>query len=322
MSTKKIGVSDITSSESKLKRFTLLCRIVRSERGLNVKKLTRLAKEKIGTPFKNPNVSARHIAILQKINLIENLQGVYVLTGDGKALCELANDSIDTQTQTLTFGERVIFLKNMFSSVLRRQLVELLSTVQQSGDGSKKKIINSFFSTQLAMNIWNRITVERNLTKLRESGKIPTFFENKFTCMLNWLEDIKLIQRTDKKIETSESGRTLLNELNVSDLSRKNMSKTLAKVLIGETSLLNYSEHKEIFLETFREAYSHFKIDSNVSDIRAIQIFVYVDLLKRGILMEDATFATMINRLSLDGIIRSVMLGRDGKPAYLALTST
>lgn len=288
---KTTGISDITSSESKLKRFTLLSKIIRSERSLNLRKIDRLAMEKIGSPFKNPNVTARHLAILQKIDLVEDMQGVYVLTGDGKALCELTPES--DGSQSLTFGEKAIFLKNMFASVLRGQLLELLLVVQQDGTGNRKKIISAFFSTQLAANVWNSATIVKNLTKLNESGKIPTFFENKFTCIQRWLEDIGLLQRINGKICVTENGKIFLNQFQDAETSMSETWEILGKFLVSKTSSFDYSNHKEIFLETFRDACLRFKIDSGVSDIRAVQTFVCISLLKEGITISEATFRTI-----------------------------
>jgi hypothetical protein len=209
----------------------------------------------------------------------------------------------------------------MFSSVLRRQLVELLLAVQRNKNGIRKKIVSDFFSAQLAAVVWSKVTIERNLAKLRESGKIPTFFENKFTCMQRWLEDIDLLRRINGKIEITEKGETLLNELKTIEPIKGENCKMLGAVLVSKTSFFDYIQHKEVFLEAFKKAYSHFKIDSSVSDIKAIQIFVCIKLLEQGIVMEESSFATLINKLSTEGIIRSVMLGRDGKPGYVSLAT-
>ena len=315
---KAIGISDLTSSESSLKRFTFLCNIVKLERGLNKQKLFKIAKETSPSPFKNPNVTGRHLAIMQKIGLIEDLGGAYILTSDGKVLCELSQEPI--LSSKLTFVEQAIFMKNLFSSLVRRQLVELLQVIMNNRNEINKKIVYDFFSTQLAISLWNKITVERNLTRLRDSGKIPTFFVNKFTCMERWLEDLGLIRRINGRIDITNNGIIILSEIKKLDSPRDEICQILGKILVDKAIFFDLTEHKDLLTKKFREAFSLFKIDSNVGDIKAIQLFLCLEFLKQGIIMEDKAFPSIIDKLSSDGLIRSVMLGRDGKLGYVALS--
>jgi len=314
----KNGISDISSSEGKLRRFTFLCNLIKSEKGLTRKKLENLAEKRIGSPFQNRTVTQRHLIILEKVGLIEKAGGIYTLSSEGKALCELAQES--KATTQLSFEERVIYFKTMFTSILKEQLIEFLEVVQQHANKSRKEIISSYFSTELARNLWSKATIEKNLIRLHESGKISTFFENKFRCMEMWLEDVGLIKREKDKIIPKTNMEILLDEVRKESDIKNKIYELMGAILVGQTTLFDYSKHREEFLKIFEKAYSLFKTEADISDIKAIMTYVCVNLLKNKIIMEEEKFNALIKSLWSEGVIRSVMLGRDGKPAYVALS--
>lgn len=311
------GISDISSSEGRLRRFTFLCRIIKSEKGLTRKRLESLAEKEIGSPFKNKKVLERHLIILEKIGLIENYGDFYTLSSDGKALCELTPEC--RIITPLSFEEQVIYLKALFASSLKHQLIEFLEVVRLCSNKNRKEIISKYFSTELAKSLWNETTVEKNLKRLNETGKIPTFFENKFRCMEMWLEDTGLIEKEKDKISLKFSAEKFLNGIKDSSVKNK-IYGLIGTVLIGEGILFDYSKHKEKFLVKFKEAYPLFKGESNISDIRAIMTYVCVSLLKNRIIIEEESFYEAVKLLWSEGIVKSVMLGRNGKPAHVLLS--
>jgi hypothetical protein len=317
---KRNGISDISSSEGRLRRFTFLCKIIKSEKGLTRKRLESLVEKEIGSPFRNKTVIQRHLIILEKIGLIESSGGLYTLSSDGKALCELTPES---QIITpLSFEEQVIYLKALFTSSLKYQLIELLEVVRLYSNKSRKEMISNYFSTELAQSLWNKTTIEKNLKRLNESGKIPTFFENKFRCMEMWLEDTGLIKKEKNKILLKPSAEKFLDRIKEESIIRNEIYGLIGTVLIGKGVSFNYSKHREEFLTRFKEAYPLFKSGSDISDIRAIMTYVCVSLLKNRIIVEEESFNKAVKSLWSEGIVKSVMLGRDGKPAHVVLSET
>jgi len=315
---KGIGISDISSSEGRLRRFTFLCKIIRSEKGLTRKRLENLAEKEIGSPFKNKTVLQRHLIILENMGLIETSEGLYTLSSDGKALCELTPEcQIITP---LSFEEQVIYLRALFTSPLKYQLIEFLETVRLYSDRNRKDIISNYFSTELAKSIWNKTTIEKNLKKLNETGKIPTFFENKFRCMEMWLEDTGIIKKEKDKILLRCSAEKFLSGIKEESSIKNKIYELIGTVLIDKWVSFSYSKHEEEFLVKFKEAYRLFKGESNISDIRAIMTYVCVKLLKNRIVIEEESFYEAIKSLWSEGIVKSVMLGRNGKPAHVLLS--
>lgn len=312
------GISDISSSEGRLQRFTLICKLIRSERGLTRKKVEDLIKKRIGSPFHHRKVIQRHLIILEKIGVIENKGGIYLLSSEGKALYELTNKS--SILNELSFNERAFYFRIMFTSVLKDQLIKFLEVIREHAYEERKKIIFHYFSTELARNLWNRSTVERNLTRLHESGKIPTFFENKFRCTEMWLEDIGLVVREKNRLSLKEEGKKVLDETNKVGDIRHEIYGLIGRILVCNVTSFHYDKHKHVFLEILREAYPRFKTELDSSDIRALRTFICINLLKKKIALEEEEFDVVVKNLSLEGVVKSVMLGRDGKPTYITLS--
>jgi ribosomal protein S19E (S16A) len=316
----KIGISDISSSEGRLSRYTQLCHSIKSQKGLTREKLQSLVEKEIGSPFQNRTVTQRHLIILEKIGLIENMEGIYVLASKGKALCELTHEH--KVIMQLAFEEQVVYFEAMFTSILKSQLKEFLEVVGQHAKMRRKDAISLYFSTKLAQNLWNKTTIEKNLIRLHNSGKIPTFFENKFRCMEMWLEDIGLVKKEKDKIMFNPGAKLLLNEISQESNIKDRIYKLAGKILVDQITMFNYSEHKEEFLRIFKEAYLLFKSGSDISDIKAIMTFVCVSLLKDKIRMEEEQFNSTVKLLWSEGLVRSVMLGRDGQPAHVVLSES
>lgn len=311
-----IGISDLTSSEGKLERFTTLCRLLFSERGLTKDRIVALAK-KVGPPFHNKKVTERHLVIMEKIGIIEKMDDIYVLSSEGKALCKLAIQT--RETNRLIFEEKVFYFKMLFTSIVKDQLLKLLEIVMKYEECETKKIIGAFFSTNFAKNLWNRKVIERNLMKL-EKGNIPSFFRNKFGCMEMWLRDLGLIRRLNGKIMLNHGAKTLLATIQHMRDLRDKIYELAAVALETKVVGIDYSRHRNEFLKVFDEACQLFKTQENMSDIRAIRTFTCIKFLARGLKIEENEFDQIIKELWKEGKIESIMTGRDGRPAYVVLS--
>ncbi len=312
------GISDITSSEGRLHRFTLICKVIGSEKGLTRKKAGHRIEKELGVPFINKKVIQRHLIILEKLGIIENRGGLYLLSSEGKALDAMVDEL--PLMNDLSFEERVFYFKIMFNSILKEQLIKFLEVIREQSYMERKKIVYQFFSTNLAQNLWNVTTIEKNLKKLGESRKIPTFFENKFRCMEMWLEDIGLIVREKNRLSLHEKGKIFLDEIGKLVDKSYEYYGLIGQIFVSNVTPFLYDKHRQIFVELFKKAYYRFRSELYTSDIRAIRIYTCINFLKRNIKLEEKEFDEVINTLSLEGIVRSVMLGRDGKPAYVTLS--
>jgi hypothetical protein len=312
-----IGISDITSSEGKLERFTQICELIGLEKRLTIKRAEELIEKRIGSPFHNRKVTQRHLVILEKIGLIEKIGEIYILSSEGKALYELVRKL--SRTDGLSFEEKIFYFKTLFTSILKNQLIKFLEVIRDHEGEERKKIIGFFFRTELARNLWSETVIKRNLIRL-ESGKIPTFFQNKFGCMEMWLRDLDLVKKLKEKMELEAGTKMFLAKIAKENNLKDKIYELTRIALACEAMPFDYIKHKDDFLRVFKEAYSLFETRTEISDIRSIRTFVCIDLLTRKIKMEEEEFYIAVKKLWKEGIIRSVMLGRNGKPAYVVLS--
>lgn len=313
-----IGISDITSSEGKLERFTKICELIGSEKRVARNRVEKLIQKRIGSPFHNRKVTQRHLVILEKMGIIGKMGEIYVLSSEGKALYELVRKS--SRPNGLSLEERVFYFKMLFTSVLKNQLIKLLEVICEHESEERRKIIGHFFRTELARNLWNKTVIERNLTRL--GGRIPTFFQNKFGCMELWLKDLGLMKRLKQKIELGTGAKTFLAKVAKEGNLKDKIYELIGIALTCEAIPFDYVKHKDEFLQIFKEAYLLFKTQADISDIRSIRTFVCINLLMKKIKMEEKEFDVAAEKLWKEGIIRSIMLGRDGKPAYVVLSKS
>ena len=314
-----IGISDLTSSEGKLERFTKLCKLLGSERRLTRDRIVALAKKRIGSPFHNEKVTERHLAIMEKIGIIEKMDDIYVLSSEGKALYELTAQV--RKIGELTFEERIFYFKMLFTSITKDQLVKLLEIIRDHEGDERKRIIGHFFRTNFAKSLWNRRVIERNLIKLEE-GQIPSFFRNKFGCMEMWLRDLGLIRNLNGKITLNSGARIFITTISGKRDFKDEIYELAAVALETRAVEADYFKHRDKILQVFKEACLLFRTHENMSDIRAIRTFTCIRLLARGLKIEEKQFDEITKELWREGIIESIMTGRNGKPAYVVLSES
>jgi len=310
-----VGITDITSSEGNLKRYSKICKLIKSQRALKRNKIIEIVKN---TGLTNDKVIGRHIDILQKIKLLENIGGVYILSSEGKSLCEL----IDKNTNKLGLNEKFFYFKQLFTTETLDQLVTLLETIIENKHKPRKEIILAYFNTNFAQRVWNKITIQKNLRIFKEKRIISRFFENKFRCMEMWLLQLDILEKKRNHLQVTLIGSTALAKIKKyeKELNDK-IYEVISVLLTNQIKKFDYEQDKNIFIKLFKKAYFLFKVQSNISDIKAIQSFVCINLLTERLLLEEKEFNEVIQKLWKEEIIRSVMPGRDGKPAYVVLPS-
>jgi len=307
-----MGISDISSSEAHLRRLADICERINSKPGQNRAALFRSIKL-LG--INNEKIVERHLAILQKINLLQYLGEIYAVTADGKALSRLTNERVDRDE--LSSEERSCFFKTLMTSVAKRQLLELLHSVEGEKKGLPKDVIKRYFSTDFARRLWNRDIVDKNLAKLNSEAKMPRFFEHKFRCMETWLEDLLLVAKSRDRLLLTDGAKVVLPKIQ-QDL-RNEIYHITSSLYYPTANDFDFNREKRVYVTLFRRAFSFFRSDTGASDLRAIRTYVCIKLLATGLILEEDGFDETISLLSDEGVIRSVILGRNGKPYSITL---
>jgi hypothetical protein len=320
------GISDITSSEGKLKRFSQICKLITLSGAMKQTELIQLIKAQM--KLTNEKVIGRHINIMEKLGILKKLEGGgYLISGKGKALVDLVGD-IGMQEKQLTLAEKIFYFQRLFINA-SSQLFLFLETINKKGGMPRDRIVVSYFTEVLArrLKIWKEDTLKIFLRKSKRNRMVPRSLENRFTCMEMWLRDLELLtkiplrdQPRNSTLYLTEIGKSVFQE-------QPNLEKGMfgfCSVFVGQKPYslprFNFYEDQNVFINLFKVAYLKFeRAELRLADVEAIRLWICINLLiKHSIIMEEEDFNSSINLLVKKRLIRSVISGRDGTPAYFS----
>lgn len=304
------GITDITTSEGNLKRFSQICKLIGEQgRALPRSKVVQLIKEHIG--LTNAKVIGRHISILDKLSIIENKEGMYILSSEGKALYDFIEDLQDKNK--LSSCEIAFYFKILFTHLFG-QLYLLLKTINDHKGKARDDIIIKYFENE-DLKLWKKETVNENL-------------KNKFRCMEKWLQALNLIVKRENFIELTEEGKNVLYRIEGIGIEVKDVKARilyLASNLIYSKEVEGFSykiqEHRNIFNSLLKSSYNKFQVGFELADIKAMEIWICIKMLNDfKIIIEGDIFYNHLNQLWRESaLVRSMMTGRDSKLAYISL---
>jgi len=312
---KKIYLTDITTSEGNLTRLSLICEIIARIRTSDSTELFKTIKEETG--LTNNKVIGRHLHILTTLGLVTKVFGTYLVTSSGKALVKFHAKGSNVLNKT----EKIMFFKSFFCSI-PEQLYWVIHTIgKKHRAGINENAIEYFYSSP-ARAIWLK-TIDRAVRKKFDKDRpLTRGMINKFETMLYWLSQLDFVKKQEI-IRLTEKGLKLLRifpaNANAKELSVKVYS--IATQLYNEENFQQYDQniHKKELINVLREAYQLFRGEQDLSDLIAIQEFTSAIFASSGIILEQTRFYEIIQELALDGTVKSIILGRDGKPAFLVM---
>lgn len=311
------GITNITHIEGKLERFSKICKLIKPHQRIKRKKLVSLIKDKIG--LTNNTVIDRHINVLKKFGIILVIEETIILSSEGKVFYQFINEKADSKKFSLK--EKLFYFRLLFTSATE-QLVTLLETINENKDKTRKDIIIEYFNKKLVQNVWwrSKNILQKNLAKFEESKSVPEFLEKKFKCMEMWLESLSLLERKNNFLKITNIGEIILakaKEYNM--ILNDKIYELTSKLVIKPMDNFDYSKHKSMFLLLLKESYPKFISESNLSDLIAIRSYILVNLLLKNLVLEEKKFNEVLQELWSDGVIRSVIANRKGKPAYIVI---
>lgn len=312
MTTKVRGkyLTDITTSEGNLSRYSLICKIIAGTKFHDRARLVRMIAEKAG--ITHPKVIGRHLHILRTLGLIVETPETYLITSRGKALVKLRSQ----QVGVLSKAERTVFFKSFFTHI-PEQLYWVIYVVHKNERATLEKNAIEYFYFSPAKKIWIR-TVKRAMRRRENKTSLPRGMRNKFETMLYWLSQLGILKKGNK-VWLTENGAKILEafQRNVRGFSARVYG--MAALLYGDQNiqLFDVTRHKNDLIKVLREGNRLFRGEQDLSDLVAIQEFVSAVFATSGIVLEERRFYEIIQELWIDGIIKSIIVGRDGKPAFL-----
>ena len=317
-------LSDFSSEEGNLKRFSCICKIIESQ--VSLYRSTRdttvmLIKKEIS--LKNEKVISRHLNILQRLSVIGFVENGYVLTGEGRALCAFLKHR-PSPKQKLIEEERVFYFKILFTSKATTDpLLQIMKSIRKEEGNPRYRAIIAFFESDLAKAIWNAQTVETHLMSYKKRGLVSTFLRNKFRCLQLWLEQLDLVERTDNTTRLTATGKKVIEKTQKYRNTLPEKVYEIASFLVPVSKIkFRFSEHKNILVKQLREANMLFRTRSGTLDIQAVNTFISTKFLLEGIILEEDDFYRSLRNLAKEGIVASLMLGADGRPALMTIKAT
>lgn len=309
----KSYLTDITTSEGNLSRLSLICEIIARARLHDRAKLYKAITEEAG--ITNPKVIGRHLHILKTIGLIGDVHETYLVTSRGKALVKLRNQRV----KVINKAEKVVFFKSFFTSI-PEQLFWVIYIVGKNERALLEEIAHEYFYFSPARSIWIR-TIKRAIQRGSKKDKTLTRgMRNKFETMLYWLSQLDILKKGNR-VWLTKNGLKLLDAFprNVGD-APSSVYHLAALLYYGQfIKFFDLNRQKNDLINVLREGNRSFRGEQNLSDIVAVQEFASAILVTNGIVLEEKRFYEAIQELSFDGTIKSVILGRDGKPAFLVM---
>lgn len=306
-------LTDITSSEGNLCRHSLICEII-AETGIrNPAELFRRITEKAG--ITNSKVISRHLHILETIGLVTKKPKTYLVTSRGKALVKLRNRDISI----LNNAEKTVFFKSFFTSI-PQQLYWVIYVIGKNEKATSAKNAIEYFFFSPARNIWIR-TVERALRKEQYKTRTLTRgMRNKFETMLYWLSQLAIIKKGNI-VWLTDDGLKLLDAFPKNTKELPLHIYHLATLLYGNQTIQYFDsiKHKDDLVNLLRESIQLFRGEQNLSDLIAVQEYILAIFATNGIVLEEKEFYQVIQEFQFEGLIESIILGRDGKPAFLVM---
>lgn len=322
------GITDLTTTEGKIRNFSRICKYVL--KGVEHSQLIELIRNDPYCRRTNESVIDRHLKILEKLKIIKWQDTKYYLSDLGEVLYSIVK-GIEDSREDLNLDEKIFYFKVMFCGVTFIQLSLLLKTISENKGKPKGEIMTEYFKffLKIRAKLWERGSIEDCLRKYQRTGIFSRSYENRFDTMKMWLQNLGLV----KNLDLTSIGKQILHEIDPEGQLPLNLDllyiKTCSNVykltrLFLECPVVEFNstsdDHWKSFLDVFKRGYTQFERPMKFSNIRAIKTWISIRLLvSHSIILEETIFDSLLYRMQEAGIIKSMMLGDDGKAAFVRL---
>lgn len=311
---KRKYLTDITSSEGNLKRFSTICKKFYSVRTISKTKAQLLVKE---TGINHPKVIGRYLHILKVLNFITTKGEFYVLTSFGKVLAE--NNTL----KDLSSEEKTIFFMSFFKKIPDQLYFVLksindLDPIRDYNISFEKSVIN-YFSSSSVQKIWNKKTIENSIIKYNKTGKLQRGIENKFETMVSWLFQMDLIKRFPT-LKLTPKGLRVIQELhkNIDDFD---LFTLVATYYSPNFEKLSPNQENQDLLPLIEKALGKFSNKEGFSDLTSVKLYCFVAaLVEHKVFLDEKSVFRLLENMKKRGKIKSFLLDRKGKLALAQLS--
>jgi len=309
--TKKL--TDITSSEANLPRFSYIIKNIYDSVYVDEKKIINIFEH---SGIKNKKVINRHLHILKILDLILRRGNNYYVSSNGKIIANFYK-----KHYLLTKGEKAVYFQQFFKKIYN-QLFYLIETVRLNEnlyltfkDSFENNVIN-YFSLDVIQKIWNRKTLQDSIKSYNETGILKRGIKNKFETMEKWLEYLDLITK-NSEIKLTSIGKKIYEEL-LNNNTEEIIKKTSLYIINNNINKIEINKDYKELKNYYIKAIKLFTNKEGIGDLIAINGYVFINLaLNKSLYMDEKSNKLILYKLQNENIIRSFILNRQGKLALI-----
>jgi hypothetical protein len=309
------GLTEFTSSESRLDRLVSL---VAMASGDPVTIMAVEAKAGRDLNLKNREVVGRHIRLAEALGLLMRAGDRLKTTEAASAVFQLERVR-GLEPGGLSQYSRAYLTQALFE-VAPFQLARLLLTIDRHQRVPWSTIVISYFRQDGGLP-WNRATVEKSLAEFDRTGKTPRLLEHKVACSVGWLRGIGLVSAAGPYSLTPGGSRVL----GIWDDSRGEFTRgpvTLSGLAAGVESPVGAKRARTAtrVLAVLTDSIQGFPSAHGLVGYEQLRVFITLSLLiDEGIAVEEVDFYEVVKSAWRAGVVRSIIVGRDGQPSAVTL---
>ncbi len=308
------GLTDFTSSESRLSRLLAFPAMV-MEGPLSLTTIYSRAKRDLG--LGHQEVVGRHIRLGERLGLIEKGDGRIRASDSALGLFQLQVQR-GVRVGDLDTAARAYLFQRLFT-VAPVQLVSLLRCIDRHPRMPWGTVVVDYFRAGDRLP-WKQETIAKSLDAFDRSGKVPRLLEHKVSAMIGWLRDLSLVT-VSGPFRLTPSGSDILTMWNeATGAFTEGIVHISARALGLPSSSRPEVKSSRITREAIEEAIAYQPAGSGlVSFDRAYSLTQLTLLLDSQIALEWEAFYDSVKALWREGRVRSIIMGRDGRPNALTL---
>lgn len=309
-------LSDITSSEGILARYSDICRTMKFE-VYTSKELHKLIRDR--QRLSNEKVRGRHIQIMRNLDLLQLRENrTYKLFTHGKTIIGFEEKG-RLGKRPLSTKDKVLYL-SLLANKGRNLILPFLERLNHRNLRSRDKVIIGFFRAIKGRNIWPEGTIEGGLELWLKNRQIHRSFENRFRCIEMWLEDLGLIIKKEQNIGISSKGvgfKRILVQVDSLTLQKS------IEIISGRKTVaidINLSNHYRLLKQKILGKYNVLFEPTGFTDIQAMYELTCIELgLEQQIFFPERDLPLLLKRLWDEDLVSSLSKDTDGKLRYFVL---
>ena len=308
------GLTEFTDSESKLSRLVRITSMA-VDQPRPFATLVRLSKAQIA--LNNISVVDRHVRLARRLRLLEKSNDRFRATDRAKALLKL--DGPPSSSESLSQYDKVFFTQALLQEA-PVQLLILMKAIEHEQGRPWGSVVIEYFKHYEYLP-WKHQTIVRSLSSYEMSGHVPRLLEHKVSAMAGWLRDLGLTAPRGPP-RLTQSGDMLLSHWSMDRHTLDLEPLQAARIVCGIAQAKEFTirPFDTSIIERATEILRTSPAPFGMVSYEYARFRVTCSLLvESGIVLNENIFRALVDDLWKKGVVRSILMGREGKPEAITL---